>query len=468
MNGAIRLLIFAHCSGLAGAERSLLELVAELTADHGVTCTVVLPGDGPLRKRLEERGATTLVVGYGWWCRSAGPPLAQSAAAVLGALREHGAALAADVVLTISMTIPWGAIAASYLGKPHAWCVHETGQTLEFLLPFERVTEIIAGSSNAVFAVSRAARATFAALPDEKISIIPPYIPEPEPRAPSGAAGTPFRRGGAARLILTGTITPHKGQEDAILAVRELARRGRDVELVIMGPGDPAEVERLSRLAAHEGLADRVRLVGFRDDPLSAVAEADIVLVCSRNAARDRVVIEGMLLGKPVIAARSGGAIELCQDGAHGLLYAPGDPADLAARIEETLADPAAAAARARRGSEFVRQTFTREGYGGTVFRKIAALVGAGNPMPRAWSALLLYALAEADAAFGRGIAERDGAILALEARLASMETTAGWLWLQRLRRLRDRFLPAGTWRHGAYRALRRLARAGAGDPRRA
>ena len=63
-------MFFLHSSLLAGAERSLLELVTELIRDHGVICSVVLPNDGPLREELEQVGASTLIINYDWWCDS--------------------------------------------------------------------------------------------------------------------------------------------------------------------------------------------------------------------------------------------------------------------------------------------------------------------------------------------------------------------------------------------------------------
>ena len=46
------------------------------------------------------------------------------------------------------------------------------------------------------------------------------------------------------------------------------------------------------------------------------------------------VTIEAMLRGKPVICSRIGGLPEIVDDGVTGLLFTPGDPADLAAKIE--------------------------------------------------------------------------------------------------------------------------------------
>lgn len=391
MSAGPNLLIFSHSSGLAGAERGLLELVHELITDHGVACTVILPGDGPLRARLDSRGATTHIVGYGWWCGSDPTTIATGAAAVMEALDKHPAFADADVILTNTSAIPWGAMAASHLGKPHIWYVHETGANLQFLLPIETVRQIIGDASNAVLVVSQTVRGALATLPDDQVSIVYPHIPEAAARSTSAPVAVRSRPGlGPLRLIITGTITPHKGQDDAIGALKVLRDRGREAELAIVGSGPPAEVQRLVDGAFRKGVADHTHFEGFRDDPLDAVAGADVALVCSRNTALDRVGIEAMLLQTPVVMARSGGALELCRDGAHGLLYTPGDEVDLADKVDALLADPVGTAARIQRAHAFASRTFTRDGYGGAVFRRIVSLVGAANPGPRAWPASLL------------------------------------------------------------------------------
>jgi hypothetical protein len=64
---------FSHSSQLAGAERSLLGLIIDLTRDYGVNCSVFLPNGGPLRKKLDEVGAATFIFEYKWWCDSSLP-----------------------------------------------------------------------------------------------------------------------------------------------------------------------------------------------------------------------------------------------------------------------------------------------------------------------------------------------------------------------------------------------------------
>lgn len=83
-----------------------------------------------------------------------------------------------------------------------------------------------------------------------------------------------------------------------------------------------------------------MRIVDFIRDPYPAMLAADALLVCSRNEAFGRVVVDGMKLGRPVIYRASGGIPEMMRDGVTGLSYTPGsveelaDDPDRAARID--------------------------------------------------------------------------------------------------------------------------------------
>ena len=79
-----------------------------------------------------------------------------------------------------------------------------------------------------------------------------------------------------------------------------------------------------------------------------------------------RVMIEGMALGRPVIAPREGGPLAIVVDGETGLLVPPRDADGMARALMELLADPErrkamGRAARARVASVFdIRTTCTR------------------------------------------------------------------------------------------------------------
>jgi hypothetical protein len=338
----------------------------------------------------------------------------------LKAIGERPADFDADVVMTMSITIPWGAIAASVLRKPHVWYLRETGDYLPFVLPLEQVVGVIDESSNAVIAISHTVRRVLAAISDDKMSIVSPYFPGFEERAARAEA----RNGVRPRLIVPGTKSEQKGQEDAIRAVALLAARGRDVELAIIGPGPESEDDRLAALAAELGVGDRIEIGGFRDDILEVMAEADIMVDCTREPALGRVIMEAMLIGTPVVGTRSVGSVELCQDGVYGLTYTVGDAADLARAIETVLDDPADTAARVHRAREFARDTNRREKYGPAIYERLRSLAGAENPTPPAWSGFFLELLKQADVSNRAALADAERAIAAHALAAAERDAT--------------------------------------------
>jgi glycosyltransferase involved in cell wall biosynthesis len=108
----------------------------------------------------------------------------------------------------------------------------------------------------------------------------------------------------------------------------------------------------VERQAAAHGLGDRLRFVGLQSNVPLWMQAADVLVHASFDEPTGTVIVEGMALGKPVVASRSAGPMEFVEDGACGLLAAQGDAGELAERIGALLADPALRArlGRAARG----------------------------------------------------------------------------------------------------------------------
>lgn len=428
---ALNLCFFSHGAHLTGAEQSLLQLVKELVADYGVVCTVVMPGSGPLVQAMEEVGAACIPAQYGWW--GALPPATVEPGA-LRHLESQIAALARDILPTISqidpdflwtqtLVIPWGAVVAALLGKPHVWSVCEYGELdhgIRFFAPFAKVLEDIMASSTFVYTGGRTlGEALFPGAGADRWQALHRNIEVPvlpENPVPTGL----FRREGALRLAVFATLHQNKGQEDAIQAVAELTAEGRDVELLLAGQVHAGHWPRLEALIAKHGLLDRVRTPGFVVDRFPAMREADIILVCSRREAFGRVGAEAMLLGKPVIYTGGGCSLEYMVDGYTGLSYPPGDAGALAESIRHLAADPGAREALGKQAQAYARARFSREAYGGEVFQKLCGLRArscAGAVMPSILQPLVASALSEL-----AGLQEQAGELLArLEAAMGEI-----------------------------------------------
>jgi glycosyltransferase involved in cell wall biosynthesis len=168
---------------------------------------------------------------------------------------------------------------------------------------------------------------------------------------------------GPVRALCVGSLQEYKGHEillRALSASPELARL--EVDLV----GDGRLRTSLERQARELGIADRVRFAGSL--PEGEVRElldtADLFVLPSVVAADGQMeglpvaLIEAMASGVPVVSTRLSGIPELVADGETGLLAEPGDPVSLAEALVRTLADPAAALGRAKRGRQTVTAAF--------------------------------------------------------------------------------------------------------------
>ena len=151
------------------------------------------------------------------------------------------------------------------------------------------------------------------------------------------------------RLLLPARLTPWKGHETAIAAVKaaKAALSERDatgqspaLSLVFCGGAqDRHAYERRLRTVIDEcGVRDMVHLVGDCADMPAAYAWADVVLAPSATPeAFGRVAVEAGAMGKPVVATNHGGALETVIDGKTGFLTAPGDAQALSQAITKVI-----------------------------------------------------------------------------------------------------------------------------------
>jgi glycosyltransferase involved in cell wall biosynthesis len=322
----------SHTSILGGAERALLEIVEGLSS-RGFRCTVFLPSHGPLEEAFLHIGVRCLVVEYSWWSNPK-RKFRRNLASLLAVYKcwKIFRRQPFDVVYTNTMMVPSGALAAKLYGIPHIWHIHEFGVAdhgLHLDIGDRLGRWLIGRLSARVLCVSDAVRGALrGAIPDHKLATvygavrIPEMaraVREPEPRSHLVCA-------------LVGVLKPSKGQKEAVEAMGILAKSGIRVQLLLVGSG-PMDDE-LRQLIRRQGLEDSVTLVGLVQNPFKFVDRADIVLMCSRCEAFARPVLEGMMMGKPIVGTRSGGTIEAVRDGFNGLLYTPGDADDLAAKIK--------------------------------------------------------------------------------------------------------------------------------------
>jgi glycosyltransferase involved in cell wall biosynthesis len=164
-----------------------------------------------------------------------------------------------------------------------------------------------------------------------------------ETRTPDPAVVAELRRTLAAEgeLLIgsVGRLDDQKGYEYLVRAARRVVDAEPRARFAVVGEG-PRRRE-LQRLADDLGLGGRFAFCGFRAGVTDFLAALDLFVSSSRWEGLPLVVVEAMLLGKPVVATDVGGNRELVESGPTGLLVPPGDPAALARAVLSML-DPRA------------------------------------------------------------------------------------------------------------------------------
>ncbi len=164
---------------------------------------------------------------------------------------------------------------------------------------------------------------------------------EPSFFSPSGNATSAPRR-----LVCVGRICEQKGQLLLIKAAQQLAARGKEFELVLVGDGEMrAEIE---ALIERYGLQDKVRITGrvSSEELYGEVSSARALVLPSFAEGLPMVIMEAMALKKPVISTYVAGIPELVRPGEHGWLVPAGDVDALSQAMEECLDAPSGSLAR--------------------------------------------------------------------------------------------------------------------------
>ncbi len=189
---------------------------------------------------------------------------------------------------------------------------------------------------------------------DAHLHLVAPVGPIPQATRPASDVrselGVPD---GVPLVVLVGRLHPQKSIETLIDAVAMIER---PLRAVVVGEG-PLEAELQARIDA-AGVAERVALIGRRDDAANYQAAADAVVMCSRWEGFGLVVAEALHLARPVVATDVGPVGTMVIDGQTGRLVAPGDPGALAAALSSLLDDPVGAAAMGAAGAKLVAAQF--------------------------------------------------------------------------------------------------------------
>jgi glycosyltransferase involved in cell wall biosynthesis len=136
---------------------------------------------------------------------------------------------------------------------------------------------------------------------------------------------------------VVGRLVPIKGHKYLVSAAKRIIKEFRNTVFVFVGDGYLRS--RLERQAESIGVRKNIIFTGWRKDAVEILALFDILVLPSLNEGMGKVLIEGMALGKPIIASNVGGIIDLVRNGENGILVPPGDSGALGEAILQLIKD---------------------------------------------------------------------------------------------------------------------------------
>lgn len=393
MDRSPRVLFVDHTAVLGGAELYLLD-ACDAFKDR---CAVVLFSEGPLVAHLRERGIPVRVLPAGSAVLTVDKR--GSARRALGAIpgtlslawRLSRLAHDYDVLFANSQkALVVTALAGRLARRPVIWSLHDLltadhfgafNRRLVVALANRWVTRVLVNSEATRAALDRAGgdvddvhvvyngldARPFDAVTDEQVTRM---------RARLGLTGEPV-------VGVFSRLAPWKGQHvllealthvptlHALLVGAALFEHDRPYQAQLEG-----QIERL-------GLGRRVHLLGFREDVPLLMRMVDIVAHTSiAPEPFGRVIVEGMLARKPVLATHAGGAVEIITTG-HGRLVPPGDPEAMAHALKQVLTHREEAAGMGEAGYARATRLFTVEGMHAALRRHVAEVErGVTRPSP--------------------------------------------------------------------------------------
>lgn len=364
-----RVLFVDHTSVLGGAELSLLDLAAA----YKPTSQVVLFSEGPFGDRLKQADIPLQVIPAPQALldvRSTGglspvkviPALWQMARK----LRQHSQDF--DIIHANSQKAFVVAALARWLGAPPVvWHLRDIITASHFSALNRRLAIALANTqASRVIVNSQATGDAFVAAGGNPSLVKLVY---------NGIASAPFEAieasqgrqvrgelGIPADAPVVGSfsrLSYWKGQHVLLQAVKPLA----DVHVLLAGRalfGEEDYVASLKDLAAAPELAGRIHWIGFRSDVPTLMSACTIVAHTSTEPEPfGRVIVEGQLAKRPVIATAAGGAAELIQPGETGWLVPPNDHGALGAAIQAIVAHPSQAELLAQAGYHHAKTEFS-------------------------------------------------------------------------------------------------------------
>jgi glycosyltransferase involved in cell wall biosynthesis len=190
-------------------------------------------------------------------------------------------------------------------------------------------------------------------LPQHRIELIPPFLdPAPLPATRAAARDALGIDDSTYLVAWMGRFDVVK-RVDALVDAMKFVSDER-VQLLLIGDGP--QRESIDRQIRHRGLAGRVRITGWLDNPRNTLPAADLFCFPSRTEGLPNSILEAFLCRVPVLASDITAIRELSPDSSRIAFLTEADPRHIAHQIETIRSDTAAAISRSDAAYRFVTE----------------------------------------------------------------------------------------------------------------
>jgi glycosyltransferase involved in cell wall biosynthesis len=284
---------------------------------------------------------------------------------VVGAVFRAALSFEPDVVHShLSGANVTSRLVATVLRRPHLVTIHTIPGPRSEDNPPRRIAEgLTARLSTLIAAPSSQVAAGYAAarrVPLERLRVVPnaPIATPPPPGFDRTALRTRLLDAGSGPLVVcVARLEPEKGIDDLVTAAALIRAKLPGLRVLVAGGG--SDRRRLERRIEDARLGRTVELLGPRSDVGHLLAAADAFCLPSRYEGLPLSMLEALDAGLPCVVTAVGGVPDVVDDGQTALLVPPGQPRQLAARLERVLADPALAERLGRAGRDVVRERYS-------------------------------------------------------------------------------------------------------------
>jgi len=158
-----------------------------------------------------------------------------------------------------------------------------------------------------------------------------------------------------------GSLIKRKRVHIFLEAISILKKKGQKIRGIVVGTGP--EEGALKELTRELGLSEIITFTGFSDTALSYINAMDVFILTSEAEGLPRVILEAMLMERPVVAANVTGPAELILDNKTGFLVDGDSPDGFAKKVSNLLNSSDKRARMGSAGKKRVIEKFSIEGY---------------------------------------------------------------------------------------------------------